>query len=204
MIRRALPKVEVASMEMSCHFETVETLTAMTPSPELWLLLLLLSLFWTSMPPGLSSHLISPMFLASLSPLLPLLGSLELVLENLFDLNFIIFDLFGKWRRSKEKVMRLGAYIIEGKCWKWRKKSMNKIEAALVLQKSKSWGNTWGDIGQYGQIVFSRAHGGVSGCLPTNSFNCLIGGAKSITFFYFILFFLLPLHLLPSKPINLP
>lgn len=86
-----LPKVEVDWMEILWHCETVETLSVIISSA-----LSKHSLFWTSMPPGRSSHLISP------PPTLPLAAAAlpladdadfdELVLENFFDLSFIIFN----------------------------------------------------------------------------------------------------------------
>ena len=120
-----LPKVEVASIEMSCHFDIVETLIVII-SPTL----LLLSLFCTSMPPGLSSHSISQFSLQSFSigdatTLLPK-PSLDMLLQNLFDLNFIILFSFSfshniafmfsleelKVEKLVREFMWLGTYIL--------------------------------------------------------------------------------------------
>jgi len=113
-----LPKVDVASIEISCDCETVDTIIVIIPSPALWLL----SLFWTSMPPGLSSHWISPMLLQSFSvgvvALCPPFPSLELLRLNLIDLNLIILIAFWisfswkNWKCSKRSWSSWGRYII--------------------------------------------------------------------------------------------
>ena len=145
-IGSGLPKVEVGWTVMSCHCETVETLIVIMPSAASWML----SLFWTSMPPGLTSHLISPMFLQSLSvavadadadaALFPL-PSLEVLLLNLFDLNFIIFLVFAVFSlcEGEEMVRELGKYIMLQSLER-TKKVMNTKEAALVLRKSQKLG----------------------------------------------------------------
>lgn len=97
-----LPKVDVGSMGMSCHWAPYETLTVIEPSPGSRL-----SRFCTSIPPGLSSHWISaiaplqyPFSMDGddddplrLLPLLAPFPSLELPLEDFFDLSLIIIIL---------------------------------------------------------------------------------------------------------------
>lgn len=78
-------------MEISCQAEPVETRTVITsPAP------LEFSLFCTSIPPGRTSHSISPVCVpvpVPYSPQAPLDPAfcLELLLNNFFDFNLIIF-----------------------------------------------------------------------------------------------------------------
>jgi len=115
-----IPKVDVASIEISCDCDTVVTVIVINPSPAL----MLLSLFWTSMPPGLSSHWISAMPLQSFSVggvALFTFPSLELIRLNLIDLNLIILLNFflpdccipwKSWKSGKRSWSSWGSYII--------------------------------------------------------------------------------------------
>jgi hypothetical protein len=96
------PKVQVATTETSCQEKPVATLTVMTSTSALP------SLFCTSMPPGRTSHWISPPRTLPASPSLLLLVVLllEELLLNSF-LGYLSLIIFGTDRAHGSTVLLL-------------------------------------------------------------------------------------------------
>jgi hypothetical protein len=117
-------------METSCQEKPVATLTVMTSTPPLP------SLFCTSMPPGLTSHSISPRLPPASPPsllLLLLLPLEELLLKSFLveHLSFIIFE-------SKPPACRLQ---------QWMRAEQQRPTARVVLE-------CWCGHGTRGRFVY--------------------------------------------------